>query len=290
MVSKEQRRKQLARAKWERQQERRTDRVRQGRRRRVLLAAVLVLVVAGGGTAWAVLAGDDGGTSDQADGEPSADPGTEPGEEPSAPPEDPCEEPAPGEPSTKQWDAEPEMTVDTSSDYVMTLATTCGDIEITMDAEAAPHTVNSFNFLANEGYFDHSSCHRLVPEGIFVLQCGDPQGTGQGGPGYTLPDENLDDPDLEGGVYPAGTVAMANQYNPSDGSGRDTGGSQFFLVYQDSELPPDYTPFGTITAGLDVLELIAGAGATEPDPSTGNTAPHATVVINEARVEAVPAE
>jgi peptidyl-prolyl cis-trans isomerase B (cyclophilin B) len=78
---------------------------------------------------------------------------------------------------------------------------------------------------------------------------------------------------------------MANQYNAQDGSGRDSGGSQFFLVYGDSQLPPDYTPFGTITGGMDVLRTIADAGATEADPTTGNTAPNATVVINEATVE-----
>ncbi|RKN44691.1 peptidylprolyl isomerase [Streptomyces hoynatensis] len=283
MVSKEQRRKQLARAKWERQQERRTDRARRGRRRRVALAVLLVLLVAGGSTALVLLNEDDsagGQDAANATDEPTAE-ATESAE----PVEDPCAEPEPGDPSTGQWDAEPEMTVDTDADYVMRLATTCGDIEITMDAAAAPHTVNSFSFLAGEGYFDHSRCHRLVTEGIYVLQCGDPQGTGAGGPGYTIPDENLDDPDVADGIYPAGTVAMANQYNAADGSGRDSGGSQFFIVYQDSQLPPDYTPFGRVTAGEDVLQTIAAAGAAAPDPTTGNTAPNATVVINEATVE-----
>ncbi|WP_326600096.1 peptidylprolyl isomerase [Streptomyces sp. NBC_01803] len=278
MVSKDQRRKQLARAKWDRQQARRFDRARKGRRLRVLLSVLLVVLIAGGVTAFVMLTGDDGTSDEAADGEPT--------EEPSAP-EDPCDEPAAGDPSTAQWDAEPEMSVDTSVDHVLRLATTCGEIEITMDTEAAPHTVNSFAFLAGEGFFDHSPCHRLVTEGIHVLQCGDPQGTGQGGPGYTIPDENLDDPALEGGVYPAGTVAMANQYDASADAGRDTGGSQFFLVYQDSPLPPDYTPFGKVTAGLDVLELIAETGAAPADPTTGNTAPYATVVIEEATVEPV---
>jgi len=139
-----------------------------------------------------------------------------------------------------------------------------------MDAEAAPRTVNSFAFLAGEDYFDHTPCHRLA-EDIRILQCGDPQGTGSGGPGYSLPDENLDDPDVAGGTYPAGTVAMAN-------SGPDTGGSQFFLSYEDSPLSNAYTPFGTVTEGMDVLRKIAAAGST-------NSAPNATVVINEATVE-----
>ncbi|MFF2378147.1 peptidylprolyl isomerase [Streptomyces xiamenensis] len=280
MVSKEQRRKQLARAKWERQQERRGDRWRKARRRKAVLAAVLVVLVAGGGTAVAmgVFSADDD-TTDAAAQDPLD-------QETEAPPaEDPCAAPAEGEPSQQQWDAEPELTVDTSAAHTMRLATTCGDIEIALDAEAAPRTVNSFAFLAGEGYLDHSPCHRLVTEGIHVLQCGDPTGTGAGGPGYNIPDENLDAPEVADGVYPAGTVAMANQYNPQEDSGRDSGGSQFFLVYEDSPLPPDYTPFGTVTGGLDVLETIVAAGSTT-DPTTGNTPPNATVVIDSATVEA----
>ncbi|MBL1067291.1 peptidylprolyl isomerase [Streptomyces sp. 7-21] len=268
MSTKKQRRKQLARAKWERQRQRQALRARRARRRNIIIAVVLVVAIAAGGTALAALSGGDSS-------EPDTDAAGEPAPEP---PEDPCEQPAPGEPTGGQWDSEPEMTVNEESTYVMQLDTTCGAIEITMDAAAAPHTVNSFAFLAGENYFDHTPCHRLTTSGIFVLQCGDPQGTGMGGPGYTLPDENLGDPDIADGVYPAGTVAMAN-------SGPDTGGSQFFLVYEDSQLPADYTPFGEVTAGMDVLQKIADAGSTEPDPQTGNTAPNATVVINEARVE-----
>ncbi|MFD7511803.1 peptidylprolyl isomerase [Streptomyces sp. NPDC059853] len=285
MVSKEQRRKQLARAKWERQQQRRGERWRRARRRRAVLAAALVVLVAGGGTALAtgVFGGDDDTADAAARDQPDQD-GLDQEEE-TPPVEDPCAAPSGGSPSEQQWDAEPELTVDTSAAYTMSLATTCGDIEIALDAEAAPRTVNSFAFLAGEGFFDHSPCHRLVTEGLHVLQCGDPTGTGMGGPGYTIPDENLDAPEVADGVYPAGTVAMANQYNPQEDSGRDSGGSQFFLVYEDSELPPDYTPFGTVTAGLDVLQTIAEAGS-GTDPATGNTPPNATVVIESATVEA----
>lgn len=277
MVTKEQRRRQLARAKWERQQQRRVRRVHRSRLRRVIVAAVLVMAVVAGGGALAagLLVGDDDSEAEAA--------GNTSGEESPEPGEDPCAGPAGGEPAGQTWDEEPEMTVDTSATYVMRLATTCGDIEITMDAGATPHTVNSFAFLAGEGYFDHTRCHRLVTEGLHLLQCGDPEGTGQGGPGYTIPDENLDAPEISDGVYPAGTVAMANKYNPTEDSGRDSGGSQFFLVYEDSELPADYTPFGTVTAGQDVLRTIAGAGSS-PDPQTGATTPNATVVIDEATV------
>ena len=103
--------------------------------------------------------------------------------------------------------------------------------------------------LAQSGYYNDTPCHRLTKAGsLSVLQCGDPSGTGGGGPGYTFADET--NPDM---VYPAGTVAMAN-------GGPDTNGSQFFLVYADSQLSPDYTVFGTITQGLDVLTGIAAKG------------------------------
>lgn len=171
------------------------------------------------------------------------------------------------------------VTIDTSAKYTMKLATTCGDIDIALKAKAAPHTVNSFDFLAYKGYFDHTKCHRLTTNGIYVLQCGDPTGSGSGGPGYTIPDENLKDATLKSNVYPAGTIAMANTGQAH------TGGSQFFLVYQDSQLPPSYTPFGTVSAdGMKVLKKIAAAGSQPADPTTQNTAPNATVVINKATV------
>jgi peptidyl-prolyl cis-trans isomerase B (cyclophilin B) len=103
--------------------------------------------------------------------------------------------------------------------------------------------------LSQAGYYDDTPCHRLTSSpSLSVLQCGDPSGSGGGGPGYSYADET--DPTM---VYPAGTVAMAN-------AGPDTNGSQFFLVYADSMLPPNYTVFGTITQGLDVLQGIAAKG------------------------------
>ncbi|MDK1473411.1 peptidylprolyl isomerase [Streptomyces sp. 549] len=273
MVTSEQRRKQLARQKHLRQQQRRSAARRRHRVRNAVIAGGLVLALAGGAVYAAVgLSGGDGGagTVDNAEASPTPAP-------------DPCEKPAAGKPNGKQWKKEPKMAIDASASYTMKLATTCGDIGIELDAENAPRTVNSFSFLAGEGFFDHTRCHRLVEEGIYVLQCGDPTGTGQGGPGYSIPDENLKAETVAGGTYPAGTVAMANTYNAQADEGRDTGGSQFFLVYQDSPLPPDYTPFGTITEGMDVLERIAEAGSSQ-DPQIQATVPNATVVINKAEV------
>lgn len=133
------------------------------------------------------------------------------------------------------------------------LTTTLGDLDLTLDATGAPCTVASFLSLADQGYYDDTPCHRLVtPQsgGLSVLQCGDPSGQGTGGPGYTVPDE------LDGSeTYPAGTLAMANTGQP------DTNGSQFFMVYADTQLPPQYTVFGTIDqAGVDAIAALAEQG------------------------------
>ncbi|WP_407988861.1 peptidylprolyl isomerase [Kitasatospora sp. CMC57] len=142
--------------------------------------------------------------------------------------------------------------------YSATLKTTQGAITFKALTSQAPCTTFSFRFLAEHDYFDRSHCHRLTTERIFVLQCGDPTGTGSGGPGYSFPDENL-----TGATYPAGTVAMAN-------AGPNTNGSQFFFVWKDTKLSPAYTPFGQVTAGLDVLQKIAAAGSdSQNNPGDG---------------------
>lgn len=129
------------------------------------------------------------------------------------------------------------------------LQTSAGDIPMTLTGERTPCTVESFVSLAQQNYFTDTTCHRLTTSGIYVLQCGDPTGTGMGGPGYRFSDE-LDGTE----TYPAGTVAMAN-------AGPNTNGSQFFLVYKDSPLPAKYTVFGTLSPeGLAVVSKIAQAG------------------------------
>ena len=160
----------------------------------------------------------------------------------------------------KSWSKEPAMTIDPNKKYTMVLHTSQGDITIAMNAAKAPHTVNSFNFLAAQHFFDGSYCHRLsTSAGLQMLQCGDPTAgatpkatDGSNGPGYQFQDENL-----TGATYPAGTVAMAN-------AGPGTNGSQFFLVFGDSQLSPDYTPFGTITDGMGVLVHVASGGVSNP--------------------------
>ena len=136
----------------------------------------------------------------------------------------------------------------------LTFTTNCGDIVISLLGAKAPITVTSIATLANAGYYNKSLCHRLTTEGIFVLQCGDPTASGSGSPtGWTgYIDENL--PKAAGINYPAGTVAMAN-------SGPKTNGSQFFLVYKDTTLGPDYTIWGKITKGLDLVQKVGAVGA-----------------------------
>jgi peptidyl-prolyl cis-trans isomerase B (cyclophilin B) len=145
------------------------------------------------------------------------------------------------------------------------ITTNRGAITAKLNVTGTPCTANSFTSLARQGYFDDTKCHRLTTQGIFVLQCGDPTATGTGGPGYSFDDE------LTGQeTYPAGTLAMAN-------SGPNTTGSQFFLVYADTPLPPDYTVFGQVdAAGLQVVKDIASAGTANGAP---DGAPKEAVVI-----------
>ena len=156
---------------------------------------------------------------------------------------------------------------------IATLTTNQGAIVIKLDSAEAPCTVNSFVYLARAKYFDATPCHRLTTAGIFVLQCGDPSGTGNGGPGYEFGDENLN-----GATYTAGTVAMVN-----GGPGTGTNGSQFFLVYSDSPLAANYTPFGTILSGLPVLQKIAAAGSDNSN-AQGDGKPNVPVEITSVTV------
>ncbi|RAG85456.1 peptidylprolyl isomerase [Streptacidiphilus pinicola] len=219
-------------------------------------AAVLVVLLAVGGILWATL-GSSKSSSSTAGGAF-------------------CGNVASGSPSNKQWPQPPAMSIDTKATYTATLKTSCGDVGLKLDATHAPKTVNNFVFLAQQGFFDHSHCHRLTTAGIYVLQCGDPTATGTGSPGYKFDDEYLNDPAIQGGTYPAGTLAMAN-------SGPNTNGSQFFLVYKDSQLSANYTPFGTITSGLDILNHIARDGSDNSN-GQGDGKPNDNVVINSVAV------
>jgi peptidyl-prolyl cis-trans isomerase B (cyclophilin B) len=169
----------------------------------------------------------------------------------------------------------PNAGITESNKATISFTTNQGEIVIETTPSLAPLTVNAIAALAQKNYFDNTICHRLTTEGIFVLQCGDPTGTGTGGPGFNIPDENL--PEAVENNYPAGTVAMAN-------AGPGTSGSQFFLVYQDTTLGPDYTIWGSITSGLDILQTIASAGVVDGGadgtPATGVTIESTKVTIS----------
>jgi len=174
-----------------------------------------------------------------------------------------CQYPASPEPASKKVDPPKNGKVPTDPATVsVSMATNQGNIGLQLDNAKAPCTVNSFASLAQKGFFNDTPCHRLTTsQSLGVLQCGDPTAKGSGGPGYSFADEYptdqypKGDPGLQQPVtYPRGTLAMAN-------AGPDTNGSQFFLVYQDSQLPPNYTVFGTIDqTGLATLDKIAKAG------------------------------
>jgi len=153
-----------------------------------------------------------------------------------------------------------------------TFETNCGDIVITTVGAKAPITITQLSTLAKRGYFDNSLCHRLTTQGLYVLQCGDPTATGSGGPNFTYGDENL--PTATVNNYPAGTVAMAN-------SGPGTNGSQFFLVFADTTLGANYTIWGTITEGLDIVKAIAKAGV---KGGGADGPPKQTIAINRVTV------
>ncbi|MCW2742246.1 MAG: ppiB2 [Blastococcus sp.] len=156
------------------------------------------------------------------------------------------------------------------------MSTDQGDLTLTLDRAKAPCAAASFTFLAQQKFFDGSTCHRLVNEETFgVLQCGDPTGTGSGGPTYKYAEEVTPDT-----TYPKGTIAMAKTSQPN------TTGSQFFLCFVDTQLPPEYTVVGTVDdAGLAVLEKVAAGGIKDVGP-TGDGAPAIPVTIKTMTVAA----
>jgi len=159
----------------------------------------------------------------------------------------------------KNYSSPPPMTIDPSKTYTATIATSVGTMTAELFPEDAPQTVNNFVFLANDDYYTDVIFHRVIPG--FMIQGGDPTGTGRGGPGYRFNDEPVKRP------YSRGTLAMAN-------AGPNTNGSQFFIMHADYGLPPSYTIFGKLTSGEDVLDQIAtartAAGDRPAEPVTIN--------------------
>ncbi len=244
MSSKQQQR-EYARRRYEKWQAHQQEVRARERRRAVIIGSVLgALLLAG--VVWLVI----DATTDDAPPAAAADPNNGP------------EVPDPAIAEGRTWTAR--------------VSTSAGDLVLELDGEKAPQAVASFVSLAGEGFFTGTNCHRLTTSGIFVLQCGDPNGDGTGGPDYRFgPVENAPADD----VYPAGTLAMARQ-----GGDAYSNGSQFFLVYEDSTIPADaaggYTVFGRVVEGMDVLTAVAEAGVVE-----GTEQPVTTVTIEGVEVE-----
>jgi peptidyl-prolyl cis-trans isomerase B (cyclophilin B) len=267
-----------AKRKLERQLERRATKERQRRIYTIVGSIVAAIVVIGAIVATVVVTNQGSGSKTASAA--TSTPTTAPPDTPAAPGQLPpfaapanlganCQYPASSDKASKPNKPPRAGKVPTDPAQVSaSMATNQGNIGLQLDNAKSPCTVNSFASLAQQGFFSDTPCHRLTTSaGLAVLQCGDPTGQGTGGPGYQFDNEyptnqfQPDDPKLTQPVlYPRGTLAMAN-------AGPGTNGSQFFLVYKDSQLPPNYTVFGTIDqTGLATLDKIAAAGTADGSP------------------------
>jgi cyclophilin family peptidyl-prolyl cis-trans isomerase len=266
-------RRQAAQRHLQRQLERRAELARKRRRNLGILATVLAVVIVGGAALLitGVLRGDEKSSasaqataaSSSAAGKTNADGTVSCSYAPDKS----------GNTNLKDVGTPPNpQATPTQGTSTLLMSTNQGDLTLTLDRAKAPCAAASFTYLASQKFFDGSPCHREVNQPSFgVLQCGDPTGTGQGGPTYKFAQEIP-----EGTTYPRGTIAMANSGQP------ESTGSQFFLCFTDTQLSPDYTPVGTVDqAGLAVLDKIAAAGNDGSfDPSPGGGAPKLPVTIN----------
>jgi peptidyl-prolyl cis-trans isomerase B (cyclophilin B) len=272
------RERELARAKYERQQARKREEAAKRRRRYLVVTATVVAVVFVVGIVWLgnALGSKPPVAASKATPTPTLSAATS---SPSPSPSVTAVVPTNGTPAvcayrpggTAAKAAGLPSTSGATKPSTRTLKLTLNGkvVTIALLASKAPCTVNSFVHLTNVKFFNNTPCHRLTTGTLAVLQCGDPTGSGNGGPGYQFNDENL-----VGATYTAGTVAMAN-------AGPNTNGSQFFLVYANSQLGPQYTPFGKVIAGMNVLTAIGKAGV-KGGGSDG--APAVPVTINSAVV------
>jgi peptidyl-prolyl cis-trans isomerase B (cyclophilin B) len=254
-------RREAQRRRLKRQQQRQVQQDVRRRRNSVIISIVGVLVVAAIVASVVVATTNDSSTS--ATG-PTATPATTTSSSP--PPTDPypCSWIPSGTPA-RPVDVPDTTTPPRSGTVNLLVNSSQGAMTFQLDRSLAPCAVESFVSLAEQQYYAQTSCHRLVSSGFYVLQCGDPLANGLGGPGYTIPDEATGDE-----TYPAGTIAMARTTNPHGG------GSQFFIVYKDSPSlnqhlgKLQYTVFGKVTSGLDVVKKVAAKGSTPRDDGTPN--------------------
>ena len=246
---------------YEKHQARLATRAVEARRNKQVLGVVMAVVV--------VIAGFVVLTKTLSSGTSTATPATSqsaaaPSAQPSAPAKNVvagCVSP-PKVPTDKRTGTLPDKKTAAGKTFIATVTTNCGVITMELDGTKAPQTVASFLGLAKSGYWADSPCHRLTTSGIFVLQCGDPTGTGSGNPGYGFGVENAP----TDSIFAPGTLAMARTSDPK------SNGGQFFIVYQKTVLkdPIGYSIFGRVTSGMDIVDKIAKAGLA---PAGGNTAP-----------------
>jgi peptidyl-prolyl cis-trans isomerase B (cyclophilin B) len=276
VATKKERQRQLARQAHQRRMERRADQAKRTRRLSVsVIVAVVVVAVGVGGAAIAGAFNSSPSTAAASSHRPSATPSASATPSPSSTPamvDGKCVYIKSGTAVRKV--SLPPATPDTKATYVATVKTNRGTIVIDLLNGKAPCTVNSFVSLSSQGFYNKTPCPRLSNTGGFsFLQCGDPTGTGSGGPGYEFASENL-----TGATYPAGTLAMANSGTP------DSNGSQFFLVFANTSLPPSYTPFGRVVSGLNVLQNVGKRGFGPPLSQAGGGAPKEKVQIDSVTI------
>ncbi|MDX3102995.1 peptidylprolyl isomerase [Nonomuraea angiospora] len=278
------RQRQLAREHYERQMQRRVEREQKAKRTAIIGSSVGVVIVIGGIVAAVALLGGNGAGTDAA---------SSPSASAAAPSASAAAGPKPYDAATGTCDyvkdagggkvkdvgMPPAKVKTTPATKTMTIKTNQGDIVVELNNAKAPCTTNSLEFLAKKKYYDGSKCHRLGSAQFPMLQCGDPSAKadgksqdGSGGPGYVMAEENL-----QGAQYKRGVMAMAKTQAPG------STGSQFFLVFGDIGLTPDYTPVGTITKGLDILDKVNKAGVIG-DAGDGTGAPKQTVEIKDVTI------
>ncbi|MDI1462330.1 peptidylprolyl isomerase [Catellatospora sp. KI3] len=269
MSSTIQRQRAAARARLERQMGERLEESRKRKQRNAVIGAGLALLLVVGGVAWAVAAmsGDDDSTTN-----PAAAPSPV-AQQCTWSPEDTT-----ANKNLKDVGTPPTADIADKGTQTMTIALNSGTVEVEVNTAKAPCTAASMTYLAGKKFFDNTKCHRLTTEGIKVLQCGDPSGTGMGGPSYKLAEENLPNVTDPTTAYPPGTIAMANTGQPG------STGSQFFIVYDTSQLGPNYTVLGKVTKGLDVVKKIGEAGAVKDGKSAPDGEPKNPVTISSITV------
>jgi peptidyl-prolyl cis-trans isomerase B (cyclophilin B) len=267
VAGKKERQRRLARERLQRQQAKRAARAR--RVRQITMITVVCVVVVGLAVGGFFAFSSPGKTSSAnaaatASASASASPST------AAEPARTCSYPSSGTPARRV--GKPPTKPDYTASYRAVIHTNRGDVVIHLLNSKATCTVNSFVYLAAKKYFNNTKCHRLSTVDPYVLQCGDPTGTGRGGPGYKFNDENL-----AGATYPRGTVAMAN-------NGPNTNGSQFFIVYRNTQEAASYTPFGTVVKGLGIIQNVAKAGSDNAN-GPGDGHPKEKVIIESVTIK-----